>query len=216
MSNSVLRTRIKYCGITQLSDALEAVRLGVDALGFVFYPPSPRNIEIDKAAEIMAQLPAFVSCVGLFVNAEEAMIEQVLQSTSIDTLQFHGDETANECERYGWPYLKAVRMKQDINLESTAKEYSSAAALLLDTYSQGVPGGTGEIFDWERIPSSLSKPIILAGGLSVDNVADAIQKVNPYAVDVSGGIELVKDKVQVKGVKDAAKMAAFIKEVVNA
>ena len=210
MGNSVLRTRIKFCGITQLSDALEAVRLGVDALGFVFYPNSPRNIEIAKAAEIMAQLPAFVSCVGLFVNASEELIQQVLQSTPIDTLQFHGDETVEECQSYGWPYLKAIRMKQDVNLESAAQEYSTASALLLDTYTQGTPGGTGEAFDWERIPKSLSKPIILAGGLSVNNVANAIQTVSPYAVDVSGGIE------QAKGIKDAAKMAAFVKEVTNA
>jgi len=212
----MLRTRIKFCGITQLSDALEAVRLGVDALGFVFYPPSPRYIDIKKAVEIMQQLPAFVSCVGLFVNSPQELIQQVLQSTSIDTLQFHGDETVEECQRYGKPYLKAIRMKQDINLELAAKHYSSASALLLDTYEQGVPGGTGETFDWKRIPSSLSIPIILAGGLSIDNVATAIQTVNPYGVDVSGGIEQVVDQVQVKGVKDAAKMAAFVKEVVNA
>lgn len=210
MSNSIQRTRVKFCGITQLSDALEAVRLGVDALGFVFYPPSPRNIEINKAAEIISQLPAFVSCVGLFVNSEPEIVEQVLQSTSLDTLQFHGDESREECEQYGWPYLKAVRMKQDINLETVALDYSSASAILLDTYSKGTPGGTGEAFDWARVPASLSKPIILAGGLSVANVANAIQTVNPYAVDVSGGIE------QAKGIKDAAKMAAFVKEVVNA
>lgn len=210
MNTPVLRTRIKYCGITQLSDALEAVRLGVDALGFVFYPPSPRNIEIEKAAEIMAQLPAFVSCVGLFVNASQEFIEQVLQSTSIDTLQFHGDESVVECQSYGWPYLKAVRMKQDVNLDKVAEEYSTASALLLDTYAQGVPGGTGETFDWNRIPMSLSRPIILAGGLTVDNVANAIQNVKPYAVDVSGGIEIDK------GFKDAAKMAAFVNEVQNA
>lgn len=210
MASSVIRTRVKFCGITQLSDALEAVRLGVDALGFVFYPNSPRNIEIGKAAEIMEQLPAFVSCVGLFVDASEEFVQQVLQSTPIDTLQFHGNESAEECHRYGWPYLKAIRMKPDVNIESAANEYSSASALLLDTYSQGTPGGTGETFDWERIPSSVSKPIILAGGLKIDNVANAIQTVKPYAVDVSGGIE------KRKGIKDAAKMAAFIKEVTNA
>ena len=220
MGNQVLRTRVKFCGITQLSDALEAVRLGVDALGFVFYPPSPRNIEIEKAAEIMRQLPAFISCVGLFVNSTEEHIAQVVQSTSINVFQFHGDESAEQCkgfsERYNMPYLKAVRMKPEIDLESMAREYSSAASLLLDSYEKGIPGGTGATFDWERIPSGLSKPLILAGGLSIDNVATAIQKVRPYAVDVSGGIELVKDQVQLKGIKDAAKMAAFVKEVVNA
>jgi len=219
MNNSA-RTRIKFCGITQLSDALEAVRLGVDALGFVFYPPSPRNIEVDKAAAIMRELPAFISCVGLFVNSTEEHIEQVLQSSLIDVMQFHGDETPEQClaysEQYRKPYLKAVRMKQDIDLELVATEYSSASALLLDTYEKGIPGGTGSSFDWGCIPKSVSKPIILAGGLSSDNVASAINQVNPYAVDVSGGIELVIDNVQAKGIKDAAKMAAFVKEVVNA
>ena len=219
MNNSA-RTRIKFCGITQLSDALEAVRLGVDALGFVFYPPSPRNIEVDKAAAIMRELPAFISCVGLFVNSTEEHIEQVLQSCQIDVMQFHGEETPEQCqaysEQYRKPYLKAVRMKQDIDLELVATEYSSASALLLDSYEKGTPGGTGSSFDWECIPKSLSKPIILAGGLSSDNVASAINQVNPYAVDVSGGIELVVDNVQAKGIKDAAKMAAFVKEVVNA
>ncbi len=216
MTHSVLRTRIKFCGITRLEDALEAVRLGVDALGFVFYPPSPRNIEIDKAAEIMAQLPAFVSCVGLFVNSSQELIQQVLQSTNIDTLQFHGDETAEQCALYGMPYLKAVRMKPGTELQAVADTYQGASALLLDSYEKGTPGGTGSSFDWARVPASLSTPIILAGGLSSDNVASAIKQVNPYAVDVSGGIERVVDQIQQKGIKDAAKMAAFVKEVVNA
>ncbi len=216
MNKPAFRTRIKFCGITRLSDALEAVRLGVDALGFVFYPPSPRNIEVEAAAEIMRQVPAFVSCVGLFVNSTQDQVQQVLQSTRIDTLQFHGNESVAECERYAKPYLKAVRMKADIDLQSVAAEYSSASALLLDSYEKGKPGGTGQAFDWARIPAGLSKPVILAGGLSTDNVAMAIEKVKPYAVDVSGGIELVIDQVQDKGIKDAAKMAAFVKEVVSA
>ncbi|VAW97499.1 Phosphoribosylanthranilate isomerase [hydrothermal vent metagenome] len=207
MTHSVTRTRIKYCGITQLSDALEAVRLGVDALGFVFYPPSPRNIEIEKAADIIRQLPAFISCVGLFVDSSEEFIRQVLQSTAIDILQFHGNETVTQCQRYSKPYLKAVRMKPDVDLAAVAREYSTAAALLLDTYEKGLPGGTGTSFDWGRVPESLAKPVILAGGLSADNVAKAIQTVKPYAVDVSGGIE------QSKGIKDAAKMAAFVNAV---
>lgn len=215
-----LRTRIKFCGITRLEDALEAVRLGVDALGFVFYSPSPRNIEIAQAAKIMQKLPAFVSCVGLFVDSTQEHIEQVVQSTRIDTLQFHGDETAEQCnshaQRFQKSYLKAVRMKPDVVLTSLVEEYSSAAALLLDTYEKGVPGGTGEVFDWSRIPSAVSKSIILAGGLSVDNVGNAVKQVQPYGVDVSGGIELVVDKKQAKGIKDAAIMAAFVKEVVNA
>ncbi len=216
MTHSVTRTRIKYCGITQLSDALEAVRLGVDALGFVFYPPSPRNIEIEKAAEIIRQLPAFVSCVGLFVDSSEEFIQQVLQSTAIDTLQFHGNESVEQCQAYGKPYLKAVRMKPGVDLAAVATEYASAAALLLDSYEKGVPGGTGKHFDWARVPVSLNKAVVLAGGLSVDNVAEAIQTVKPYAVDVSGGIELVLEKIQSKGIKDAAKMAAFINEVNHA
>ena len=210
MTQSVARTRIKYCGITQLSDALEAVRLGVDALGFVFYPPSPRNIEVEQAADIIRQLPAFVSCVGLFVDSSEEFIQQVLQSTAIDTLQFHGNESVEQCQCYGKPYLKAVRMKPGVDLVAVAAEYSTAAALLLDSYEKGVPGGTGSSFDWARVPASLTKPVILAGGLSVDNVARAIQTVKPYAVDVSGGIE------QSKGIKDAVKMAAFINEVKQA
>ncbi len=210
MTQSVARTRIKYCGITQLSDALEAVRLGVDALGFVFYPPSPRNIEVEQAADIIRQLPAFVSCVGLFVDSSEEFIQQVLQSTAIDTLQFHGNESVEQCQCYGKPYLKAVRMKPGVDLVAIAAEYSTAAALLLDSYEKGVPGGTGSSFDWARVPASLTKPVILAGGLSVDNVARAIQTVKPYAVDVSGGIE------QSKGIKDAVKMAAFINEVKQA
>ena len=211
---NIARTRIKFCGITRLSDALEAVRLGVDALGFVFYPPSPRNIGIEQATDIIRQLPAFVSSVGLFVNSSEEQLKQVIQSTRIDVLQFHGDETAEQCqlyaERFRKPYLKAVRMKPGTELQSVATEYAGASGLLLDSYQKGTPGGTGTTFDWGCIPSSMSKPIILAGGLSSDNVADAIKQVTPYAVDVSGGIE------QDKGIKDAAKMAAFVKEVVNA
>ena len=210
MAQPVLRTRIKFCGITRLEDALEAVRLGVDALGFVFYPPSPRNIEINQAAEIMAELPAFVSCVGLFVNSSQELIEQVVQSTRIDTLQFHGDETAEQCALYKMPYIKAVRMKQAIDLQTMADAHQNASALLLDSYEKGTPGGTGSSFDWARVPASLIKPVILAGGLSNKNVASAINQVSPYAVDVSGGIE------QDKGIKDAAKMAAFVKEVANA
>ena len=214
MDSLPLRTRIKYCGITRQQDALQAVNLGVDALGFVFYAPSPRNIEIKQAAEIINQLPAFVTTVGLFVNASETLFEQVLKLIPIDVLQFHGDESAEECERiadrYTRSYIKAIRMKPDVDLQATASNYSSASALLLDTYSKGVPGGTGEVFDWDRIPATLSKPVILAGGLSVDNVAKAIKSARPYAVDVSGGIE------QSKGIKDAAKMAAFVKEVNNA
>jgi len=207
MNNSPSRTRIKFCGITRLSDALEAIRLGVDALGFVFYPPSPRNIEVEKAADIIRQLPAFVSSVGLFVDSSEGFIQQVLQSTGIDILQFHGNETAKQCEVYGKPYLKAVRMKPDVDLVAVATEYTNASALLLDTYEKGLAGGTGSTFDWARIPEGITKPIILAGGLSAANVATAVQKVKPYAVDVSGGIEYSK------GLKDAAKMAAFIKMV---
>ena len=210
MSESNLRTRIKFCGITRLSDALEAAHLGVDALGFVFYPDSPRYIEPSKAAEIIEQLPAFVSCVGLFVNSPQKTVEQVIQLSKIDTLQFHGDEKPEYCTAYDLPYLKAIRMKPETDLLKLANTYQSASALLLDSYTKGIPGGTGNTFDWAVIPASVSKPIILAGGLSSDNVASAIKQINPYAVDTSGGIE------QAKGVKDAAKMAAFVNEVNNA
>jgi phosphoribosylanthranilate isomerase len=202
-----LRVRAKICGITRVEDALNTVAAGADAIGLVFYEPSPRNVSISKAVEIASQVPAFVSIVGLFVNAEASFINEVVSQVKLDLLQFHGDETPDECARYPRPFIKAIRVKSDTNLVQCAHDFSAAKALLLDAYSEGLAGGTGRVFDWNLIPKTLTKPVILAGGLSPDNVAQAIQQVRPYAVDVSGGVEASK------GIKDAAKIAAFMQQL---
>ena len=205
-----MRTRVKICGITRLEDALEAVKQGADALGFVFYAKSPRNITPAQAVEIVSKIPAFVTTVGLFVDAEPAFIQQVLLIAPLDLLQFHGDETPSECRQYSRPYIKAIRVKSDTNLVQYAADYADAKALLLDAFAEGVPGGTGQVFDWSLIPHHLPLPVVLAGGLNVENVGLAIEQVQPYAVDVSGGVEASK------GIKDAAKIAAFMRGVSNA
>lgn len=202
-----LRVRVKICGITRVEDAMAVVKSGADAIGLVFYPPSPRNVEINQAAEIANQVPAFVSVVGLFVDAEPAFIRNVIATVKLDLLQFHGDETPEECASYGLPFIKAIRVKTDTNLVQYAKDFSASKALLLDTFTDGVAGGTGHVFDWSLIPAVLGKPVILAGGLNQQNVAQAIEQVQPYAVDVSGGVEVSK------GIKDAAKIAAFMQQV---
>jgi phosphoribosylanthranilate isomerase len=202
-----LRIRAKICGITRVEDALSAVAHGADAIGLVFYASSPRAVSIEQAVQIVNQIPAFVSVVGLFVNAEENFIRNVVSNVALDLLQFHGDETPEECARYGLPFIKAIRVKSDTNLVQCAKDYSASRALLLDTYTEGVAGGTGQAFDWGLIPSNLNKPVVLAGGLTAENVASAIYQVKPYAVDVSGGVEVSK------GIKDAAKIAAFMQQV---
>ncbi|HOY69950.1 MAG TPA: phosphoribosylanthranilate isomerase [Methylotenera sp.] len=202
-----MRTRVKICGITRVEDALCAVQHGADAIGLVFYAPSPRNVNIAQAIEIVSKIPAFVSVVGLFVNADKRDINSVLSTVSLDMLQFHGDETPEECAQFGLPYLKAIRVKPETNLLQCAQDFNQAKALLLDTYAEGVAGGTGQVFDWNLIPKHLTKPFILAGGLNAQNVLQAIEQVNPYAVDVSGGVEATK------GIKDAAKIAAFMQQV---
>ena len=199
-----LRTRVKICGITRVQDALEAVRCGADAIGLVFYAASPRHVSVQQAQQIVAALPPFISVVALFVNATPAEIEAVLSQVRIDIVQFHGDETAADCERIKLPYFKAIRVKSDTNLLQCALDFSSANALLLDTYSEAAYGGTGHVFDWDLIPKNMTKPVILAGGLIAENVSLAIQKVKPYAVDISGGVEVSK------GIKDANKIAAFM------
>ena len=202
-----MRVRVKICGITRLEDALDAVAQGADAIGLVFYEGSPRNVTISQAAEIVNQIPAFVTTVGLFVNAESSFIREVISKVKLDLLQFHGDETASECAAFSHPFIKAIRVKSDTNLVQYAEDFSAAKALLLDTYAEGVAGGTGQVFDWNLIPKELAKPVILAGGLTADNVARAISLVKPYAVDVSGGVEASK------GIKDVAKIAAFMQQV---
>ena len=193
-----------------MEDALIAVAQGADAIGLVFYPPSPRYVKPAQAVEIVNALPAFITVVALFVDASRADVEAVLSQVNIDLIQFHGQETADECRQYGKSYMKAIRVKSDTNLVQYTTEYSDAKALLLDTYAEGVPGGTGQVFDWTVIPKNLSKPIVLAGGLDAENVEQAIRQVKPYAVDVSGGVEFKK------GIKDAAKIAAFMRGVINA
>ncbi|ADJ28846.1 phosphoribosylanthranilate isomerase [Nitrosococcus watsonii] len=202
-----MRTRVKFCGITRREDALQAVRLGADAIGLVFYSESPRAVSPQQAYQIVRELPPFVTVVGLFVNAAPGYLQQILERVPIDILQFHGEEPPEDCSHYGRAYIKAIRMAEGVDLPGLAQSYGSASALLLDTYQAGVPGGTGRAFDWGRVPKSLSKAVILAGGLTPENIAQAVKQVRPYAVDVSGGVE------RVKGVKDAAKMAAFMRGV---
>jgi phosphoribosylanthranilate isomerase len=206
-----ITTRIKICGITRPEDALSAASLGADAIGLVFYEPSPRNVDIDQACAIVNALPPFVTRVGLFVDAKPEQIRQVLDKVGLDLLQFHGDESPQDCEEYNLPYIKAIRMRDGVDLADEARLFNSASGLLLDAFQSGVPGGTGQSFDWTRVTSSvqkdLAKPVILAGGLVPANVGEAIFMVQPYAVDVSGGVE------SAKGVKDQAKMAAFVEAV---
>lgn len=203
----MMRTRVKICGITRVEDAICAVQNGVDAIGLVFYAASPRNVSVAQAIEIVKKIPAFVSVVGLFVNADANTIKAIISAVKLDMLQFHGDETPDECNQFGMPYLKAIRVRPDTNLVQCAEDFSQAKALLLDTYTEGVAGGTGHMFDWNLIPKVLAKPVILAGGLNSQNVAQAIRQVRPYAVDVSGGVEASK------GIKDAKKIADFMQQV---
>jgi len=199
-----MAVRVKICGITRLQDVHAACAAGADALGFVFYEKSPRNVSAETAAALLRAMPPFVQSVGLFVNAEPAFVEAVLQAVPLDLLQFHGDETPADCERFGRPYIKAVRVTTDTDLLKYAADFETARGLLLDAYVQGVPGGTGERFDLSLIPASMPKPIVLSGGLQPDNVAEAVQQVRPWAVDVSSGVEASK------GIKDPHKMTQFI------
>jgi len=202
--------RSKICGITRIEDALAAAEAGADAIGFVFYAKSPRAVDVRQARAIIAELPPFVTTVGLFVNASRCELNEILEVVPLDLLQFHGDETPQDCEGYHRPWIKALRVRPGDDLEAACQLYAGARGILLDTYVAGVPGGTGEAFDWSLVPAHLSKPIILAGGLSADNVGQAIAQVRPYAVDVSGGVE------QAKGIKDAAKIDAFMQAVKQA
>ncbi|MFU8836680.1 MAG: phosphoribosylanthranilate isomerase [Thiohalomonadaceae bacterium] len=201
------RTRIKICGITRPEDGLLAARAGADAIGLVFYAPSPRAVTVEQAAAICAALPPFVTTVGLFVDASQAEVEQVLRQVPLDLLQFHGDESPAFCRGFGRPWIKAVRMAEGVELAVEAERYHDAQGLLLDSFQQGLPGGTGHAFDWARIPAGLQMPIILAGGLNPQNIQQAVQTVRPWAVDVSSGVEASK------GIKDADKINAFMRGV---
>jgi len=202
-----LRTRVKICGITSAEDAGLAIKHGADALGLVFYAKSPRAVSIEQARKIVHSVPAFVSIVALFVDAESDTIERVLQQVDVDLIQFHGEESPQQCDRYQKRYIKAVSMRENIDLVAICDQYARASAILVDSFRPGIPGGTGEVFDWERIPSELSKPVILAGGLNTGNIAAAIRAVHPYAVDVSSGVE--RDK----GLKDEDKIVSFMRGV---
>jgi phosphoribosylanthranilate isomerase len=199
-----MAVRVKICGITRREDLRAACEAGADALGFVFYDPSPRHVSAAAAAALIRELPPFVQSVGLFVNAAPAFIESVLKTVTLDLLQFHGDETPAECARYGRPYIKAIRVRPDTDLLKCAADFDTARGLLLDAWVPGVPGGTGERFDWTLIPATLPKPVVLSGGLTPDNVGAAVQAVRPWAVDVSSGVEAAK------GIKDAQQLARFI------
>lgn len=198
--------RIKICGITRVEDALAAAEAGADAIGLVFYAKSPRAVSVQQARAIVAALPPFVTSVGLFVDASRCELGEILDAVPLDMLQFHGNETAEACSGYRRPYLKALRVKPGDDIAARAAEYPGAAGILLDTYVEGVPGGTGAAFDWSLIPHDLRRPLVLAGGLHAGNVQQAIRQVRPYAVDVSGGVEASK------GIKDAEKIRAFIRQ----
>lgn len=204
------RTRIKICGLTTPEQARVAAACGVDAIGLVFYAKSPRAVTIDQARDICAALPAFVTPVGLFVNESPAQVRAVLEQVPLQLLQFHGDETVAACEGFARPYVKALRMREGADVAAALTHYASARALLLDSYREGLPGGTGETFDWQRIPAELRAQVILAGGLDVDNVAVAVTQIAPAAVDVSGGVE------STPGVKDPEKIRQFVAEVQRA
>lgn len=203
-------TRAKICGITRVEDGLAAARSGADAVGLVFVSRSPRHVLPAQAGEIARALPPFVSTVALFVNPSVAEVDAVLKTVRPDVLQFHGEESADFCRAFGVPYLKAFRVKPGVDLLQSATSYADAQGWLLDAWSEAAHGGTGERFDWDLIPPDLPRPVVLAGGLSSANVAAAIRRVLPWAVDVSSGVEAGK------GIKDAALIAAFMKEVRNA
>ena len=198
-------TKVKICGFTEAENARQAAIAGVDAIGLVFYDKSPRNVDILRAQEIIEALPPFVNRVGLFVNANPSFVDEVLCEVSLDTLQFHGDESLLDCSQYQMPFIKSLRVKPETNVLQVADEFSSASAILLDSFNPSAYGGTGEAFDWSLACVDISLPIILAGGLNETNVSVAISQVKPYAVDASSGVE------SAPGVKDIDKIVAFIR-----
>ena len=201
------RTRVKICGITRTKDARAVVDSGADALGLVFYPDSPRYVSIDQAREIAAAVAPFVTLTGLFVNAEPDAVSAVLDAVPLGLLQFHGTESNAQCNGFGLPFIKSIAMRAGIDVLSDMERYPDAAGLLLDSWQPQLHGGSGVAFDWNRVPDVAGMPVILAGGLTVDNVAAAIRQVRPYAVDVSSGVE------SARGIKSAEKIHAFMREV---
>ena len=204
-----MRTRVKICGLTREQDVRSAVALGADAIGLVFHAPSPRAVSLELAAILAAQVPAFVTAVGLFVDAEPEAVRAVLRQVPLGALQFHGDEPPDYCAAFARPWIKAVAMRDGIDPLEQARRYAGASSLLLDTFDARVAGGSGRRFDWDRVPSELAPRIVLAGGLDAANVAEAVMRVRPHAVDVSGGVEASK------GIKDYTKIAEFMQGVRN-
>jgi phosphoribosylanthranilate isomerase len=204
---------VKICGITRPEDARAAAEAGADAIGLVFYPPSPRFLNVERAVEIRDALPPFVQTVALFVNPDAAQVAQVIGRVRPAMLQFHGEETPQFCGEFGLPYIKACRVKSGVSARLDLLEYlrpfSRATAWLLDSHVEEY-GGVGESFDWSLAPAVRERPLVLSGGLAPGNVAEAIRRVRPWGVDVSSGVE------SAKGIKDAAKIAAFVAEVRNA
>lgn len=196
--------RVKICGITSVADAQVAVNAGADAIGLVFYAASPRAVSVAQAQVIADSVGPFVTVVGLFVDAEKAFIDDVLANVKLHVLQFHGNESREFCEQFQRPYMKAIRMRPELDVTQAIGNYPGAAAILLDAYRPGIPGGTGETFDWQRVPRAATRPIVLAGGLTAENVALAIQSTQIYGVDVSGGVE------SAPGQKDTKKVEQFI------
>ncbi len=202
-----VRTRVKICGITRPEDGAVACAAGADAIGLNFYSASPRAVDIEQAVTIRRALPPFITVVGLFVNASAETVVETAGRVHLDLLQYHGEETPSQCEAPGLPYMKAVRVNDDTDVSEASRRFASAKALILDTHDDKLWGGSGQTFDWDLVPADIELPVVVAGGLTPANVADAIGRLHPYAVDVSGGVE------QSPGIKDAAKITRFIEEV---
>jgi phosphoribosylanthranilate isomerase len=202
-----MRTRVKICGLTRRADVDAAVAAGVDAIGFVFHPPSPRAVSPQDARDLCAGLPPFVTAVGLFVDASPEHVRSTLNRVPLELLQFHGEEDPELCASFGRRWIKAIRMHAGVDLAEEQRRYEQAAGLLLDTFDPARPGGTGRRFDWDRIPAAIASSIVLAGGLDGENVGEAIRRVRPFGVDVSGGVEASK------GVKDQDKIRDFMQRV---
>jgi len=203
----MMRTRIKICGITRPEDGIAAVDCGVDAIGLVFYPPSPRAVNLTTAQKICAVIPPFVTIVGLFVNPRPDEVIAITANLHLDLIQFHGDESPELCASFGYPYIKALALRNEIDLSNYARDYATSSGLLVDTYQPGIAGGSGIVCNWDLIPEERNFPLILAGGLNPNNIGMAIRRVRPYAVDVSSGVEVAK------GIKDYTLIRNFVQAV---
>ncbi len=204
-----MSVRVKICGITRVEDALLAAQQGADAIGFVFWRQSARFISPTQAREIVLHLPPFVNVVGVYVDPSPEWVEETSITAGLNLLQFHGEETPEFCNQFKLPYIKALRVRKEMDLLQYGKLYQNAKGLLLDAYTAGMPGGTGQVFDWNLIPTDFPLPLVLSGGLNSDNVVNAIRQVMPWAVDVSSGVEAAK------GIKDVNKISAFMQGVKN-